>query len=451
VEAGQQGVEVLVVSKMGPEDTNCTISAWGGFTYAPEEHEEALFRQVVETGGYLSNQRLVEVFARDTPRRMRELSDLGMDMEVLDDADTRDQLGILKLRGKGRTTGFGMTRPLRARAEGLGVKFMDHVMVSRLTTDGSRVTGAVGVHLTEGRLVTVAARSVIIATGGGACLYERTDNPAGTTADGIALAYGAGAWLVDMECISFQFPKKRVDEVFRVKDAPDEALLEKGAAHYFLGGIRIDERCRTTLDGLYAAGEVTGGLMGAARLGGAAMADIVVFGAIAGKEAAAWAKGNPTPQPDAAQADEERRRVNAMLSGQGQPVEAVSAMARRIMWRNCGTMKTRETLAKALTELSGLPEGIRTESIPGLREGIECLNMLTVGGLIASASRLREETRGCFWRLDFARPDNAVWLKNICQWQSDGQAECETRPVVMTRLTSPTQPRVGAGCFGYLP
>ncbi|MEW6360082.1 MAG: FAD-dependent oxidoreductase [Planctomycetota bacterium] len=451
VEAAEKGAKVLVASKMGPDDINCTVSAWGGFTYAPEGREDELFRQVVETGGYLNNQRLVEVFAHDTPRRMRELIDLGLDMEVLDDADKKNQLGILKLRGKGRTTGFGMTRPLRARAEALGAKFMDRVMISRLITNGRQVAGAVGVNLVDGSLLSIAAKAVVIAAGGGACLYERTDNPAGATADGIALAYEAGAELVDMECVSFQFPKDRVAQVFQVKQPPDEELLRKGTAHYFLGGIKIDERCCATLDGLYAAGETAGGLFGAARLGGAAMADIVVFGAIAGAEAAAWARGCASAEPDAAQADEERRRIEAMLSGRGEPTEDVAARVRSIMWRNCGAMKTHDTLTKALDELDRLPDAVRVDSVAALREGIECLNMRTVARRIAEASRLREETRGCFWRIDFPRPDNAKWVQNIHQWRSGGEAKCEVRPAVMTRLTSPGLPRIGAGCFSYLP
>lgn len=454
VEAAQQGVQVLVVSKMGPEDTNCTISAWGGFTYAPEGKVDELFRQVVETGGFLNNQRLAEVFAKETPRRMRELSDLGMEMEILDEADKKNQLGIVKLRGKGRTTGLGMTRPLRAKAESLGARFLDHVMISTLVTEGTRVIGAIGVHLVEGSLVTIAAKAVIVATGGGACLFERTDNPPGTTADGIALAYDAGAELVDLECISFQFPKRRLDEVFAVKQAPNEDLLRTGAAHYYLGGIRIDERCRTTLEGLYAAGEAAGGVFGAARLGGAAMADIVVFGAIAGKEAADWAKGNALREPRKERTQAEGRRLNAMLTGKGPRAADVISKLRTILWRNCGTMKTKASLelaARQLDALDAIRAEISAESVAGLREGLECLNMITIGALIAMASLLREETRCCFWRLDHPKADNEKWLKNIHLWKANGKARHETRPVVMTRMTAPSVPKAGAGCYSYIP
>jgi len=454
IEAKQAGADVLVVSKMGPEDHNCTVRAWGGFSYVPDGQEEEFFRQLVETGGFLNNQRLVEVLARDTPKRLRELGEFGIEMEVLGDADKKNCLGIIKLPGQGRTTGFGMTKPLRTKAEGLGVRFMDNLMVSSLLTDAGRMAGATAALLADGRFVSIASKAVIVATGGGACIYERTDNPDGTTGDGIALAYEAGAELVDMECVSFQFPKGRVRELFDLQEVPDEGMLRLGAAHYFLGGIKIDERCRTTVEGLYAAGEVTGGVMGAARLGGSAMADIVVFGAIAGKEAAEWAKDSGRTKPDADHIHEERLRLDSMLSDKGDKAADVAGKLRAIMWRNCGTMKTRRTLLATEEELGRLEtvrRRLHVESPTGLREAIECSNMLTVAKLICKASLIREETRGCFWRLEFPQPDNANWLKNIHMWQANGEWRCEVRPAVMTRLTSPTKPRIGAGCFGYLP
>jgi L-aspartate oxidase len=118
-------------------------------------------------------------------------------------------------------------------------------------------------------------------------------------------------------------------------------------------------------------------------------------------------------------------------------------------------MKTRASIEAALAELARLGTQARTLTAGSggdLLQAIECENMLTVARLICQASLCREETRGCFWRLDFPEPDNAKWPRNVCQWQGDdGDACCETRPVVMTRLAQPTQPRIGAGCFSYLP
>jgi succinate dehydrogenase/fumarate reductase flavoprotein subunit len=117
-------------------------------------------------------------------------------------------------------------------------------------------------------------------------------------------------------------------------------------------------------------------------------------------------------------------------------------------------MKTRRSLETALAEiekLEALRPKISVDSVARLREGVECGNMLTVAKLIATASLLREESRGNFWRIDFPRPDNANWIKNIYLRKVSGQLRHDIRPAVLTRLISPTPPRIGAGCFSYLP
>lgn len=455
VEAAKSGAKVLVVSKMGPADTNCTISAWGGLTYAPESRVHELFRQVVETGGYLVNQRLVEVFAHRAPQVPQWLAGQGVAMDVLGEADRKNQLGIVKLRGTPGTTGSAITKPLRAKAEALGAKFLDRVMISTLVTEEGRIAGAVGADLRSGKLLGIAAKAVVLATGGGACLFERHDNPPGATADGIALAYTAGAELVDMECISFQFPDNRLAGLFAVKEPPDKGLLRVGAAHYYLGGVRIDERTRTSVDGFFAAGETTGGVFGAARLGGAALSDTLVFGAIAGKEAANTAmEERRDSRLGREPVDRERQRLEKMLAAKGPLASEVTAKLRAAMWRHAGTMKTRQTLEQAGHELDAL-EPLRTEvraaDSAQLRDALEFANLLTVARLIVAASLRREESRGCFWRLDFPKPDNAKWVKNIHQWQSAGKEHLAVRPAALTRLTQPAAPRIGAGCFSYLP
>ena len=85
-----------------------------------------------------------------------------------------------------------------------------------------------------------------------------------------------------------------------------------------------------------------------------------------------------------------------------------------------------------------------------LREAFEAVNMLEVAESIAFASLLREETRGCFWRIDHPMPDNENWVKNIVLWRERDVLRHRLDAPVMTRLTKPKQPRIGAGCFGYL-
>lgn len=450
LEARRAGAEVLVVSKMTAAAPNCTAVAWGGVTYAPPDQAGELFRQVVATGGFLNDQRLVARFAADVSERVAELADLGVKMEVLDAADTRGALGVTRVAPGARPRGFGMVRPLRQAAEALGVRFVDELMIASLLVSGGRVTGALGVWLRDNQPVAIAAQAVVIASGGGACLYARTDNPAGTTGDGIALAYEAGAELVDMELVSFQFPAERIEEAFAAPAVPCEALLKTGTAHYYLGGVRIDENCGTSVAGLYAAGEVTGGLFGAGRLGGAAVADTLVFGALAGHGAARYAAqaGAAEPATDALQAA--LGKLAALASKGGAPAGEVTARLREVMWRGAGVIKSRESLESALAGLGQL-EALTVTAPGDLRAGLECLNLRTLARPILLGALLRAETRGCFWRHDFPEPDNANWLRNILWRQVEGESEYEVRPAVMMRLTEPTEPRLGAGCFPYLP
>ncbi len=453
LEAARAGARVTVVSKLGPDEPTCTVTAWGGLTYCPDDRREDLFRQVVETGGYLNDQRLVEVFVRETPERLRELAALGVSLDVLDGADAQRRLGLVKIPGRGRTTGLGLTRPLRAAAEAAGVRFLDRVMVTRLVTGDQGTVGALAVRLADRAVLPLGARAVVAATGGGACLYGRTDNPPGATGDGIALAYEAGAELVDLECVSFVVPEARLPDLLGVREPPDEALLEIGAAHYFLGGVRIGPDCRTTVPGLFGAGEVTGGLFGAARLGGTALAETIVFGAIAGREAGRYARSREAAPIDPALVREEARRVEALCGGRDLTPAQFAADMGRVLWRFAGTMKSGRTLrqaAEALGRLAPVP-ALRVDSPAALRQALECPGMLTTARLIVAASLLREETRGCFWRVDFPRYDNERWVRNIVLWRTAGGPAHAVRPPAMTRLTRPTAPRVGAGCFSYLP
>jgi len=454
VEAAHAGVDVLVVSKMPRDELNCTIRTWGGFTYSTAQTEHELLRQVVETGGFLNNQRLVEVFAAEVARETDRLIELGVEFDEPMRSNTHpDTMPCMqRLAARGHTTGFGLTRPLRGAAEKMGVTFRDEVMIARLLTNEGRIAGAAVVDLDTMRMEFVSAKSVVLATGGGAGAYERTDNPPGATGDGIALAFRAGAELVDMECVSFQFPKQRLDEVLAVRQAPDEALLEKGAAHYFLGGIKINARCESTLPGLYAAGEVTGGLFGAARLGGAAMSDIVIFGARAGRYAAENAAAVQPVEPDADQIAREKAWLAKVTEKVGANPETVGEQIREVMWRYCGTMKTEASIGTALAQLDAIaPEADRLHAGSGaeLREAMETRNIVDVGRLVATASLLRRETRGCFWRIDYPKPDNENWIKNIVLARGADEIETRIEPAVFTCLTQPTVPRIGAGCFGY--
>ena len=243
-----------------------------------------------------------------------------------------------------------------------------------------------------------------------------------------------------------------LEELLRSDGKPPESMLDKGLAHYFMGGVKIDENCKTSVEGLFAAGEVTGGLFGAARLGGSAMADIIVFGARAGHSAAQRAKGMDALELDKTQIDGEGERFRKMAGNSGNPPHDIFTRLRSILWKYMGIIKTEDTLKAGLEKLS-LTESevsnVSARNADEIRMAIEAANILELGKIIATASLVRKETRGNYWRADHPQPDNDGWIKNIVVYKNGDQIATRIDPVVMTRLHSPTQPPVGQGCFGY--
>ncbi|MBM3235197.1 FAD-dependent oxidoreductase [Candidatus Poribacteria bacterium] len=452
VAAAEQGVKVTLASKLPAGGMSNTAIMAGWFTRSTEKSSDELFQQVVHIGGYLNNQRLVEVFVREVQDKMPQLQQYGVDLFSEDISSRVDKPGHYQVRRiEGKTRGYGLTQPLRETAEKLGVEILDNVMVTELLTSNQSVVGATAVDLEKKQFFAISAKSVVLATGGGACAYERNDNAEGTTGDGFALAYRAGAELVDIELISFNTPRARMEEIFTVKNPLNEEILRVGGCHYFLGGVKIDKQAHSSLDGLYAAGEVTGGLFGAARLGGSAMADTIVFGAIAGQNAAERAKSISIPVIDQNQVEAEEKWLNHKFNRDRSP-EEVARKIGSILWRYAGTMKTDATLKKAQQELDAMIPMVnaqRVQNMTDLRTAVEARNMLDLGRIIVAASILRQETRGCYWRIDYPKPDNDNWLKNITVWKDDDVPKTKIQDVIMTKLCTPTDPPIGPGCFWY--
>ena len=126
---------------------------------------------------------------------------------------------------------------------------------------------------------------------------------------------------------------------------------------------------------------------------------------------------------------------------------------RQIAWRGLGPVKTRKTIERALAELDEVEEELAFTGGPGreeMRLAVEARQMHTLVRLIATASLQREETRGCYWRADHPDPRTQSQLRNMVLRNTRGGCEVTSQPPVMTELTEPTAPRIGAGCFGYI-
>jgi succinate dehydrogenase/fumarate reductase flavoprotein subunit len=452
IEARSNGVDVMLASKMPAGGVSCTQVIAGWITGATPENEDQLFKQMVYTGGYINNQRLTETFVNEAIHIIPGLRDFGVPLEW-QPGETPDLPGYyISPKIGNNPKGHSLLQPMREKAESMGVKMLDNVVISRLITSNDAIVGAIGVDLESRQLMIISAKSIVIATGGGAYAFERSDNPPGSTGDGYSLAYGAGAELVDMEFISLNVPRNLIPEIFEVKGEPPDSIIGHGTAHYFLGGIKIDEEGKTNVKGLFAGGEVAGGILGAARLGGSAVADAIIFGAIAGHNAGQWAKSVDMPDLNMEQVQEEREKFRLITEENKVPAKEALAKLKSILWRYIGPVKSNYTLNKALEILSDMkPLSICANDSDELLAGIEASHILELGKIIATASLIRQETRGNFWRADYPQPDNSKWIKNIVLWKDNENVATRIDDAVMTRLKSPVEPPIGTGCFWYSP
>lgn len=190
--------------------------------------------------------------------------------------------------------------------------------------------------------------------------------------------------------------------------------------HHFMGGVIIDGRCATTLPGLFAAGEAAGGVHGANRMGGNALSECVVFGALAGREAAAYAAKATQPSIPHGAAEAAARRVGSWLEKGPEPGRAPRDLKRRlarIMFMNAGIVRSHRRLETAGKEVDALEREARTSlrcgSTNDVMRAFELMNLITTAKLVISGASARKESRGSQCREDFPETDDARWLRSI--------------------------------------
>jgi fumarate reductase (CoM/CoB) subunit A len=215
------------------------------------------------------------------------------------------------------------------------------------------------------------------------------------------------------------------------------------AAHYFMGGVKIDEKCQANVQGLYAAGEAAGGLHGANRLAGCSTADSNVFGARAGRFSAEEANTLARPGINWEQVKDEQRRIQSLLKTHERKVGITPVKLKRklqtILWNDVGALRSKADLSALPEKLALIKEEyennlrLRQSSLKLNNEIIEALeiyNIIDFTGMISRAALLREETRGAHYREDFPKRDDQNWLKNIIIRCEAGEMKVTTIPAV---------------------
>jgi succinate dehydrogenase/fumarate reductase flavoprotein subunit len=216
-------------------------------------------------------------------------------------------------------------------------------------------------------------------------------------------------------------------------------------AHYLMGGIKIDTACRTNLNGLFVAGEDSGGVHGANRLGGNGVACSTVFGGIAGDQMAAYIRGKPTPEVDSTRVQQVIGRVMAPFDCPiGDDVYNLGDELKTLMWEKAGLVRSASDLASAQHTLATLrrrAQHVHVSGTPRLNaEWQEWLNLdslLTVSDMIVASALLRRESRGAHFRSDYPETDNGHYLQNIYLQQGAEGIHLWLEPVRFTRLQPP--------------
>ncbi len=482
-------LSVLVITKSSLRESN-SVYAQGGIAgvLAADDCFEDHVDDTLQAGGLLCDRRVAERVVQEAPKRIQELIDWGTQFDQIG-----DRLALGREGGHGcqriahalgDSTGKEIIRAIAARVgQSPHIEIWDNTFTLDLITSEGTCRGAVVSDGHRGR-VMVWAKQTILATGGAGQLYRETTNPEVATADGIAIAYRAGAELRDLEFVQFHptvlyiagssryliseatrgegaylvgrdgrrfisdydprgelaprdiVSKAIVLEMLRSAhpnvyldlthldaektrarfpgiaatcaefdlDITRDRIPVRPGAHYMMGGVTVDSQGRTTLPGLWAAGEVTGsGLHGANRLASNSLLEALVYGAHAGEEASRAA----ATLPDSFSA---LMLENPPADPAGEPLNLIDIRnsLKSLMWRSVGVQRDKEGLTEAADNIGRWCRYVLPRQFSD-STGWELQNMLCVARLMIHAASVRRETRGAHVRTDYPDTDDERW------------------------------------------
>jgi fumarate reductase flavoprotein subunit len=214
-------------------------------------------------------------------------------------------------------------------------------------------------------------------------------------------------------------------------------------AHYMMGGVQFGADCSTALHGLFAAGEDTGGVHGANRLGGNGVANSTVFGGIAGDRMAAWVRS------EGAWHEADEAAIAASMAGHEAPFAAVPGSIEPIrealfdcMWEDVGILRTAEGLQRALATLAeldrrlahtGVADGDRAFNL-SWHDWLNLKSLIAVSRVIATSALAREDSRGAHFREDHPHTGDLPGSTYIVVTQSGDELAIRREPVRFTRV-----------------
>ena len=214
-----------------------------------------------------------------------------------------------------------------------------------------------------------------------------------------------------LETMVLQFENVGVD----IKNEPIEVAP---TAHHFMGGIKINTDASTSLPNLFACGEVCGGVHGANRLGGNALADTQVFGRIAGENAAKIAKETEIKTNDE-MVLAEKERIEGLIKPGSIKANEFKENIKKLMWEKVSIVREEKKLNEALKQLQEMQKDLdkldvsdKSQYNNELLTALEVINMVEICILVVKSAILRRESRGAHYRSDFPESNDA-WKRSI--------------------------------------
>lgn len=555
IEASAKGLSVGLVCKslLGKAHT---VMAEGGVAAAlanvdQEDGWQTHFQDTMNGSKMLANWRMAQLHAQEAPDRVRELERWGAVFDRTKDGKILQRAfgghKWKRLCHVGDRTGLEMIRTLQDRGVHQGIDVYMECTISKLLKDGDRISGAFGYFREDGRYILFKAKAIVLATGGVGKIFSVTSNSWEYTADGHALAYEAGADLIDMEFMQFHptgmvWPpgvrgilvtegvrgeggrltnskgerfmfhgyipestrdgfaadekeaqewvdaaiagtktqarrppelstrdnvarsiytevkegrgskhggvyldisyqdservKKKLPSMYhQFKELADVDItagpMEVGpTAHYVMGGVRVEpDTGESRVPGLFAAGECSGGMHGANRLGGNSLSDLIVFGRRAGAGAADYAK-NLEKSPEVKESDVEeaiKELEEPLTRTEGRNPYDVHKMMMTIMDNHVGIFREEKEMATGLEKLQELKKEIANVRVdggklfnPGWHLCRDLKNMIVAAEAMTMSALARKESRGAHSRLDHPDTDKGHWSTVNSSCSRDG-------------------------------
>lgn len=484
---------VIILCKGSLQDSN-TWNAQGGIAFVLDKTDtfESHITDTINTGCGICDEKIVDLVVHQGPQLVGQLLHWGADFDLIDGrVATTLEGGHSHARiahAHGDETGRVIADVLIKKVKhNINIRIIENFyVIDLLTNDDNDCIGIIGRDKRGFQIIWAA--NTILSTGGAGQLYRETTNPSAATADGVAMAYRAGAVLQDLEFMQFHpttlyiagASRALITETLRgegavlldnkgqrfMKDYHESAELAprdivsrsilaqmlktnsthvyldvrdfdkshfakrfpaiselcesfdidvskdlipvRPSAHYMIGGVKTDSATKTTIENLYACGEVAAtGLHGANRLGSNSLLEGLVFGKIAGREASQNSKKGTShikhPVIKYRIPHSDRTRLDT---------SDVRNSLRALMWRNVGITRRARPLTEA-QEIVRFWQRYVMDKVFDSPDGWECQNMLTVCQLMAQSALARQESRGVHFRDDFPNVDDEHFKKHI--------------------------------------